>query len=130
MGCHGPNTYRVMLVRHLTDPLLPYKGCRSGRGKQMYLSIEGRKQEKGGQPRGDMFKRNAAFIFLPKSVGLLIASPGYHAGRMLHLTCISYISSAERNNTCISLASRKNIWRNTICLEPITNGHATLKLAC
>lgn len=46
-------------------------------GKQMHLSIEGRKQEEGGLHRGDKFKGNAAFIYLPKSVGQLIASPSY-----------------------------------------------------
>lgn len=45
--------------------------------KQMHLSIEGRKQEEGGLRRGDKFKGNVAFIYLPMSVGQLIASPGY-----------------------------------------------------
>lgn len=33
--------------RHLTDPLQPYKGCQGSGGKQMHLSVEGRKQEEG-----------------------------------------------------------------------------------
>lgn len=43
----------------------------------MHLSIEGGKQEAGGPQRGDKFKGNTAFIYLPKSFGQLIASPGY-----------------------------------------------------
>lgn len=48
----------------------------AGGGEQMHLSIEGRKQEEGGPHRGDKFKGNTAFIYLPKSFGQLIASPG------------------------------------------------------
>lgn len=44
----------------------------------MHLSIEGRKQDEGGGlHRGDKLKGNAAFIYLSKSVGQLIATPGY-----------------------------------------------------
>lgn len=35
-------------------------------GKQMHLSIEGRKQEEGGLHRGDKFKGNA--VYLPAKV--------------------------------------------------------------
>lgn len=42
----------------------------------MHLSIEERKQEQGGLRRGERFKGNATFIYLPKSVGQLIALPG------------------------------------------------------
>lgn len=58
--------------RHLADPLQPYKVCQG-----MHLSIEGRKQEARRLQRGDKFKGNAAFFYLPKSVGQLIALPCY-----------------------------------------------------
>lgn len=51
--------------RHLTDPLQPYKGCQSGGGKQMHLSIEGWKQEEGGLHRGDKLKCG---VYLPAKV--------------------------------------------------------------
>lgn len=88
--------------RHLTDPLQPYKGCQSGGGKQMHLSIEGRKQEEGGLHRGDKFKGNAAFIYLPKSVGQLIASPGY-SGRFQAQTphCVNAAEPFPISETCI-----------------------------
>lgn len=88
--------------RHLTDPLQPYKGCQSGGGKQMHLSIEGRKQGEGGLHRGDKFKGNAAFIYLPKSVGQLIASPGY-SGRFQAQTphCVNAAEPFPISETCI-----------------------------
>lgn len=112
--------------RHLTDPLQPYKGCRSSRGKQMHLSIKGRKQDEGGLHGGDKFKGNTAFIYLPKSVGQLTA-PSYtqvglnhkhHTVWMLMSYFPSlthafhkhyYISSVERSNACIRFACSDNI---------------------
>lgn len=108
--------------RHLTDPLQPYKGCQSGRGKQMHLSIEGRKQEKGGLHRGDKFKRNATFICLPKSVGLLIASPGYqgwfqaqtpHCVNAAFDTHIIHFLCWEEQHM-YSLCIKKKIYRETL----------------
>lgn len=109
--------------RHLTDPLQPYKVYQGSGGKQMHLSIQGRKQE----ARCDKFKGNTAFIYLPKSVGQLTALPCYpflgqtlhgvnaaelfpHLSNM-HLTSVQYISSAERSNTCIPFACSENTVR-------------------
>ncbi len=78
------------------------RAARVAGGKQMHLSIEGRKQEEGGPHRGDKFKGNAAFIYLPKSVGQLIASPGY-PGRFQAQTppCVNAAEPFSISQTCI-----------------------------
>lgn len=70
----------LCLSRHLTDPLQPYKGCLNDRGKQMHLSIEGRKHEEGRLFKGDEFKGDPPFIYLPKTAGRLTASISHRCG--------------------------------------------------
>lgn len=111
--------------RHLTDSLQPYKACQgSGGGAQMHLSIEGRKQEEGGPQRGDTFQWNTVFIYLPKSFGQLITSPGcpfqthsthrvsaaelFPSSQTLILTSITYISSIGRRDEWIPFARSGN----------------------
>lgn len=61
----------LCLSRHLPDPLQPYKGCLNRRGKQMHLSIEAWKHEAGRLLKGEEFKGNLPFIYLPKTAGQL-----------------------------------------------------------
>ena len=46
----------------LLTPLQPYKGCQSSGGKQMHLSIEGRKQGQGELHGGD--KKDGSLTYL------------------------------------------------------------------
>lgn len=66
--------------RHLPDPLQPYKGFLNRRGKQMHLSIEARKHEAGWLLKGEEFKGNPPFIYLPKTAGQLTASISHQHG--------------------------------------------------
>lgn len=97
----------LCLSRHLPDPLQPYKGCLNRRGKQMHLSIEARKHEAGRLLKGEEFKRNPPFIYLPKTAGRLTASISHqrrfkhkkhvNAPRtsLKHFTSILYIYSVK-----------------------------------
>lgn len=46
----------------------------------MHLSIEDSQEEEGGLHRGETFKGNTAFIYLPMLVGQITALHGYPGG--------------------------------------------------
>lgn len=82
VGCHGYKCQQGYACPGIFQTLssLIRAAWTNRRGKQMHLSIEARKHEAGRLLKGEEFKGNPPFIYLPKTAGRQTASISHQRG--------------------------------------------------